>query len=101
MINIKYWLEDRLDYINYLYIERPRWRDIKIFLKNFKNLFHTGWFFKDFYTDYLFRKQFNTQSPTLSMVFCRLFNHPHGAVYYNSYGLEPDMDCKFCGEDLG
>ncbi len=32
---------------------------------------------------------------------CRIKGHPCGVVYYNSTGLEPDMHCKNCGEDLG
>ena len=32
---------------------------------------------------------------------CRIKGHPYGVVYYNPSGLEPDMHCKNCGEDLG
>ena len=32
---------------------------------------------------------------------CRLRGHPHGCVWYNVGGLEPDMSCSNCGEDLG
>lgn len=34
-------------------------------------------------------------------VWCRWRNHPAGVVWYNPNGLEPDMHCKFCGDDLG
>jgi hypothetical protein len=32
---------------------------------------------------------------------CRLKGHPCGEVFYNVGGLEPDMHCKGCGDDLG
>lgn len=32
---------------------------------------------------------------------CRVGGHKHGVVWYNSYGDEPSMECKKCGEDLG
>ena len=32
---------------------------------------------------------------------CRARGHPHGVVWYNTNGLEPDMTCKNCGDDLG
>lgn len=32
---------------------------------------------------------------------CRARNHPYGVGWYNVMGLEPDMDCTGCGEDLG
>jgi hypothetical protein len=32
---------------------------------------------------------------------CRWQGHPHGVVWYNTNGLEPDMTCKNCGDDLG
>lgn len=31
---------------------------------------------------------------------CRANGHPCGVVWY-SHGLEPDMTCNGCGEDLG
>ena len=34
-------------------------------------------------------------------VWCRLRNHPNGVVWYNAGGLDPDMTCKDCGDDLG
>ena len=32
---------------------------------------------------------------------CRIGGHSCGPVFYNPSGLEPDMHCKNCGEDLG
>lgn len=32
---------------------------------------------------------------------CRMKGHPHGVVYYNPSGYEPDMSCKDCGDELG
>lgn len=36
----------------------------------------------------------------LSRCWCRAQGHPYGVVWY-SQGLEPDMTCNGCGEDLG
>jgi hypothetical protein len=36
----------------------------------------------------------------LARCWCRAKGHPCGVVW-NSSGLEPDMACKDCGEDLG
>ena len=32
---------------------------------------------------------------------CRMRNHPAGLVWYSPNGLEPDMRCKNCGDDIG
>jgi hypothetical protein len=32
---------------------------------------------------------------------CRMNGHKCGVVYYNPTGVEPDMHCKVCGDDLG
>lgn len=32
---------------------------------------------------------------------CRVHGHPDGVWFYNVGGLEPDMRCKDCGENLG
>lgn len=38
----------------------------------------------------------------LRRMVCRLYGHqPHGVVWYNPGGFEPDMSCRNCGEDLG
>lgn len=34
-------------------------------------------------------------------IHCRSTGHRCGPVYYNPTGLEPDMTCKKCGDDLG
>lgn len=34
-------------------------------------------------------------------IWCRIRNHPEGVWFYNAGGLEPDMTCKNCGDDLG
>lgn len=31
---------------------------------------------------------------------CRYRNHPEGVWFYNINGLEPDMSCKRCGDQL-
>jgi len=36
-----------------------------------------------------------------TVVLCRMKNHPEGVVWYNVCGLEPNMHCKNCGDDLG
>lgn len=37
---------------------------------------------------------------TLKSIICRIRNHPCGVTWF-SYGNEPDMHCKNCGDDLG
>lgn len=32
---------------------------------------------------------------------CRARSHPYDVHFYNVSGLEPDMRCQGCGEDLG
>jgi hypothetical protein len=51
------------------------------------------------YLKYLFSKKSNDVS-WITVIMCRLKGHPYGVVWYN-YGLEPDMHCKICGDDLG
>jgi len=36
----------------------------------------------------------------LTVLWCRIRNHPQGIIYY-TWGTEPDMHCKTCGDDLG
>jgi hypothetical protein len=45
---------------------------------------------------YLFHKP-----RSLTKVICRWRLHPDGVVWQNIGGLEPDMRCKICGDDLG
>jgi hypothetical protein len=49
---------------------------------------------------FIFEKTKN-EKLTLRRIICRIKNHPNGPIYYNAHGLEPDMRCKDCGEDLG
>ena len=37
----------------------------------------------------------------LGTILCRIRNHPAGVWWFNPNGLEPDMHCKNCGDDLG
>lgn len=48
---------------------------------------------------YLFAKPAKDTN-LITAVLCRMIGHK-GVVYYNPYGLEPDMHCKKCGDDLG
>ena len=34
-------------------------------------------------------------------IWCRANGHPSGVVWYNPSGLEPDMRCRNCYDDLG
>ena len=34
------------------------------------------------------------------VLFCRIKGHPNGVIWFSD-GLEPNMECKDCGEDLG
>ena len=44
---------------------------------------------------YLFQKPIS-----LRAIVCRAKGHPCGVWWYNVNGLEPDMHCKNCGDDL-
>lgn len=47
---------------------------------------------------------FEKKSPDVNwftVVCCRIKGHPNGVVWYNFNGLEPDMTCKGCGDNLG
>jgi hypothetical protein len=39
--------------------------------------------------------------PRWTVWWCRMRGHPAGPVWYNPRGLEPDMTCKNCGDDIG
>lgn len=54
-----------------------------------------NWFILEWYK-YIFENK-----PNWYIVWCRMNGHPHGVVWYTVYGLEPDMHCKDCGENLG
>lgn len=49
---------------------------------------------------YLFEKK-NPDCNWFTVVWCRFRKHPKGVVWYNLNGLEPDMTCKVCGDNLG
>lgn len=55
--------------------------------------------FKD-YLKYLFSSKENDIS-WITVILCRINHHKCGVVWYNPGGLEPDMHCKNCGDDLG
>ena len=38
---------------------------------------------------------------SIKKFFCRIGGHKPGPIFYNPGGLEPDMHCKECGDDLG
>lgn len=44
---------------------------------------------------------FDNISEKIGCKICIFFGHPAGVFYFNVCGLEPDMTCKSCGEDLG
>jgi len=56
------------------------------------------WFTKDG-RDYLFRPPAEDISKWTAFK-CRLSGHKCGVVWYTSTGLEPDMHCKNCYDDL-
>lgn len=69
---------------------KPVWRYI----------FGWHWFFRSWY-QYLFQK---ADDPTFTTwynrLWCRINGHPHGTIYYNINGTEPDCRCKECGDEL-
>lgn len=48
---------------------------------------------------YLFGKR-NGDIGVIRTAICRAKNHSCGVWYYNPTGLEPDMHCKNCEDDL-
>jgi len=59
----------------------------------------TVWFMKSWY-EYLLAPKSNKVS-WFTAINCRRKGHPHGVTFYRSYGEEPDMTCKICGDNLG
>lgn len=53
------------------------------------------WLYAGWYV-YLFK-----ELKGLGQLFCRIGGHKCGVVWYNGVGLEPNMNCKKCGEFLG
>jgi len=39
--------------------------------------------------------------PRWLAIWCRISSHPFGVIYYNLNGLEPDMRCQNCHDELG
>ncbi len=56
--------------------------------------FHLSWW------KYLFEKKDPYES-WFTVLWCRMRGHPYGVVWYNPGGMEPDMSCNGCGDDLG
>jgi len=52
------------------------------------------------YLKYIFSKK-STDINWVTVILCRLKNHPDGVIWYNLNGLEPDMRCKRCLDNLG
>lgn len=57
------------------------------------------WFTKDWWA-YLFSKRYNDIGAIRTAI-CRTNGHRCGVWWYNLTGLEPDMRCKNCNDDLG
>ena len=58
------------------------------------------WFSLDWWK-YLLEPKSSNDVSWFAVFNCRRKGHPCGVVYFNSTGLEPDMRCKDCGDDLG
>lgn len=54
------------------------------------------WWFKSERWRFVF-----TDETRLYRIYCRLRGHPHGEIYYNPGGSEPDHHCQDCGEEIG
>lgn len=52
---------------------------------------------------YIFAKRSNYYGDVsiIKTIICRIKNHSCGVVWYNLNGMEPDMHCRNCGDDLG
>ena len=46
-------------------------------------------------------KRYRGEVSLFGAVLCRLRGHPAGVWWFNPSGLEPDMHCRNCGDDLG
>lgn len=58
------------------------------------------WFDRNWYK-YLFSERSCSDISWISVILCRIKNHPAGVIWYNPNGLEPDMRCKNCKDNLG
>lgn len=52
------------------------------------------------YFKYLFEKK-SLYHNWFEVLYCRFRGHPRGVIWYRVNGMEPDMTCKGCGDDLG
>lgn len=60
------------------------------------------WFRVDWWKYLLERRRGDRHYRGVLLTFlCRARGHPFGVWWYNPNGLEPDMHCKNCGDDLG
>lgn len=57
------------------------------------------WFTREWW-EYLLAKK-DCTIPWRVVILCRARGHPSGVIWYNTGGLEPDMHCKNCYDDLG
>ena len=67
------------------------------FIQKMKNIYYAVilWLSPSWYS-YLFKPWKGWRT-----VICRVGGHKCGVVWYNPTGLEPDMHCQNCGDDLG
>ena len=58
------------------------------------------WFTREWWR-YLLAPRSWWGEPWLRVLWCRMRGHRSGVVWFNPGGLEPDMHCRGCGDDLG
>jgi hypothetical protein len=58
------------------------------------------WFSKDWW-EYLLKPRADDEYSWFTVIKCRIQGHPHGVIWYNASGYEPNMSCKECGDDRG
>jgi hypothetical protein len=51
------------------------------------------------YLKYLFEKK-NPDYSWFRVLKCRIQGHKKGVIWYNVSGIEPDMTCRGCGDNL-
>lgn len=59
------------------------------------------WFELNWWKYLLKKRSKYYQVNILKTLICRIKGHSCGVVWFNSSGLEPDMHCKNCGDNLG
>lgn len=77
---------------------------MKRLLEKIGDLFYrASWWFTSSAWNYLFGNWHGAGHYTgiLRRALCRFRGHPAGVWWFNPNGLEPDMHCKNCGDDLG